>query len=549
MKKLCSLLLVFVLLASAAPAVTLAAGATAQPTQSKVLINGKNTAFDAYNINGNNYFKLRDLAYALSGTPKQFDVGWDAAKNAISLASGKPYTITGGEMASKGSGNKTASPTSSKIYLDGKEVSFTAYNIDGNNYFKLRDIGQAINFGVGWDAASNTVTIDMKTGYSDSGGQAMKLPQIDSSTARVPITNAIYNLFTGAYGYAGPFPLCSMTHGAWLNLADKKADIIFLVAPTQDELAYFTRRNVDIETKVYGRDGLVFIGNKSNPVKNLTAGQIRDIYSKKITNWKTLGGKDAAIEPFVRDPESGSQRVFEDLVWPGYPMPDFTAAAFQTGDFGFYYTMDGITYDVIGHQNAIGYNYMSYIDWNFADAPLKLFSVNGVAPSTANFASGAYPFLTTSYVAIRADEPADSPARKLYNWVGGAESKTLIQNNSSLYVTFSDSVVIRAPSGKPEQNQALSDMIKSLNSRNLTRQDLYQFTLDEIGFLRNGVYALSGKKFQTAKYAQYFGAQGWYKGISANDADVSAMFNQYQKDNLKLITGYEKELNQAIGNP
>jgi hypothetical protein len=41
---------------------------SASPTSSTVLVNGKNVAFDAYNINGNNYFKLRDLAYTLNGT-------------------------------------------------------------------------------------------------------------------------------------------------------------------------------------------------------------------------------------------------------------------------------------------------------------------------------------------------------------------------------------------------------------------------------------------------------------------------------------------------
>ncbi|MEG0798795.1 MAG: WG repeat-containing protein, partial [Acidaminococcaceae bacterium] len=50
---------------------------TAISSAQKVTVNGKDVAFDAYNINGNNYFKLRDLAFALSGSEKQFDVGWD----------------------------------------------------------------------------------------------------------------------------------------------------------------------------------------------------------------------------------------------------------------------------------------------------------------------------------------------------------------------------------------------------------------------------------------------------------------------------------------
>lgn len=138
----------------------------ATPTSSTILVNGEKISFDAYTINGNNYFKLRDLAYILSGTQKQFEVEWDSANNAIQLTSSKAYTAVGGEMASKGSGSKTATPTSSKIYLDGTEVSFTAYTIDGNNYFKLRDIGAAFDIGVDWDGANNTIVIDTSKGYT-----------------------------------------------------------------------------------------------------------------------------------------------------------------------------------------------------------------------------------------------------------------------------------------------------------------------------------------------------------------------------------------------
>jgi hypothetical protein len=138
----------------------------AKPTASTVLVNGTNVAFDAYNIDGNNYFKLRDLAYTLSGSSKQFDVGWDGANNAIALTSGNAYTVTGGEMTGKGTGDKTPAATTSKIYLDGAEIQLTAYNIEGNNYFKLRDIGIAFDFDVTWDGARNTIVIDTNKSYT-----------------------------------------------------------------------------------------------------------------------------------------------------------------------------------------------------------------------------------------------------------------------------------------------------------------------------------------------------------------------------------------------
>ncbi len=140
----------------------------AKVTNSPVLVDGKTVAFEAYNINGNNYFKLRDMAKVLSGSAKQVEVGWDGPNNAISLTTGQPYTTVGGELTKSGSTKDVAAKLSgAKILLNGKEISLTAYTIGGNNYFKLRDVGAAIDFGVTWDDASKTIKIDTNSGYAN----------------------------------------------------------------------------------------------------------------------------------------------------------------------------------------------------------------------------------------------------------------------------------------------------------------------------------------------------------------------------------------------
>lgn len=58
-----------------------------------------------------------------------------------------------------------ANKTTAKIYINGKEVSIEGYNIDGSNYFKLRDLGSAINFGVSWDGENNAIIINSSESY------------------------------------------------------------------------------------------------------------------------------------------------------------------------------------------------------------------------------------------------------------------------------------------------------------------------------------------------------------------------------------------------
>ena len=57
----------------------------------------------------------------------------------------------------------TAEPTWQNIYVDGEQVSMTAYNIAGNNYVKLRDIGQEVDFNVYWQ---DGVQIDTDAQYT-----------------------------------------------------------------------------------------------------------------------------------------------------------------------------------------------------------------------------------------------------------------------------------------------------------------------------------------------------------------------------------------------
>ncbi|MDR2182666.1 MAG: GerMN domain-containing protein [Clostridiales bacterium] len=132
---------------------------TATPTASTVLVNGQNTPFQAFNIDGSNYFRLRDIAYALNGTSAQFSVGWDGVAGVITLTAGRPYTPIGSEMALAATGAVTATATDSEIILNGSSISPTAFNIDGSNFFMLRDLGAALGFDVDWDGGANTISI------------------------------------------------------------------------------------------------------------------------------------------------------------------------------------------------------------------------------------------------------------------------------------------------------------------------------------------------------------------------------------------------------
>ena len=129
------------------------AGPVAAPTNDRLTVDGVLQNPTVYKIGGSNYFKIRDLAAVLNGTGKQFSVGYDGATNSVTATTGQGYEKQPGDLAGAATGgDQTANPSNDAIYVDGQKITAEVYKINGSNYFKLRDLGKALNFYVGWSA-------------------------------------------------------------------------------------------------------------------------------------------------------------------------------------------------------------------------------------------------------------------------------------------------------------------------------------------------------------------------------------------------------------
>jgi len=108
---------------------SLVAQAKAKAETLTVTVNGAAkdvaTAFDAQ---GNTYYRLRDLAFALKGTGAQFNVTWDGS---VAVATGSAYE--GEALAMPGSA-PTGEAVSLTLPVDGTAVSQPAVLVNGNYY-------------------------------------------------------------------------------------------------------------------------------------------------------------------------------------------------------------------------------------------------------------------------------------------------------------------------------------------------------------------------------------------------------------------------------
>ena len=115
---------------------------------------------EIYNINGENYFKIRDLAALLTGTGAQFNVDYDAATRTIKVTTGEAYEPLSTDLAKEYT-NKAASCVKSNktIEVNGEAIEITSYAFGGHNFFRLRSLGEALGFGVDWDASTRTMLV------------------------------------------------------------------------------------------------------------------------------------------------------------------------------------------------------------------------------------------------------------------------------------------------------------------------------------------------------------------------------------------------------
>lgn len=133
--------------------------AEAQPSTQSVQVDGETVEFQMYALrdtagNSVNYISLRQLAAALSGTDAQFDVGWSGA---IHLVKDVPYTPNGNEDDIPFDGPQTYASDLAALKVDGSEVDASSITLTddaggGYTFFKLRDLGELLDFSVGWSA-------------------------------------------------------------------------------------------------------------------------------------------------------------------------------------------------------------------------------------------------------------------------------------------------------------------------------------------------------------------------------------------------------------
>ncbi|MDL2316523.1 phosphate ABC transporter substrate-binding protein [Desulfovibrio sp. OttesenSCG-928-A18] len=152
----------------------------------------------------------------------------------------------------------------------------------------------------------------------------------------------------------------------------------------KSELELGAKNGVTAVRTAIAVDALIPVVHPENPVKNLSAAQLKDIYAGRITNWKEVGGHDGKIVVVSRDTSSGTYETWEEIIMKKEKV---TPAALLQASNG------AVVQTVSANKRAIG-----YIGFGYLTDSLKKLDVGGIEATPQTALAKQWPIARELYV-------------------------------------------------------------------------------------------------------------------------------------------------------
>ncbi|MCX7841752.1 MAG: phosphate ABC transporter substrate-binding protein PstS family protein [Clostridia bacterium] len=358
-----------------------------------VKVDGKTIALDVAPVieSGRTLVPIRAIAEALGA-----DVQWDdATKTATVTTVDKEVSVT-------------VNKSSASVNGEAKTLDVAAKIIGGRTMLPLRFVGEALGAKVDYIDATKTVTVDYFTDMSGTikiTGSTSVQPIFQSAADKLMAMNK--GLSVTVAGGGSSVGLKDVASGS-SNIGGYSTELSSSDRTTYPDV---------VDTKI-AMDGIAIITHPSNPVSNLTKQQIFDIYTGKITNWKDVGGEDAAIFVQQREATSGTNKAFKELLLDSI---DKTKKATVVSTATPHASSGLILQAVASNKNAIGYESFGYLN-----STVKTPTIEGVSATKANALSGKFPIVRPLNVLTKGS-PSGLNARFI-NYILSPEGQKIVND-------------------------------------------------------------------------------------------------------------------------
>ncbi len=149
---------------------------TAKPAVQEVTLDGHSEMMQCYNINGYNYFRLRDVAQVvtehIADPYHHFNVGYNKERNFVSIDMQEEYVpVEGSKTYVIGTEEKQGVLSDSQIFVTSwyDAQGMYGYVIDGYTFYKLRELAKVLEMDVNWNEEAKTIEVASSTATRGEG--------------------------------------------------------------------------------------------------------------------------------------------------------------------------------------------------------------------------------------------------------------------------------------------------------------------------------------------------------------------------------------------
>jgi phosphate transport system substrate-binding protein len=211
--------------------------------------------------------------------------------------------------------------------------------------------------------------------------------------------------------------------GVTFKLEDVGADTSIALVGNGDADFGFLSRDLKAEEKArvqsipYAGTGTGLAVNTLNAIGALTMEQVRKIYTGELTDWSQLGGQPGEIRPLMRESSSSTRASFEAYFFSGKP---------TYGKNVIEVVESGPTYQAVrDFKGAIAI--ITIQKTTTEDPNLRLVALDGIAATTRNVNSGAYPVRRPIILTLHPDTTKMKPAvAAFFEFIKTAEGQEIL---------------------------------------------------------------------------------------------------------------------------
>ena len=177
---------------------------------------------------------------------------------------------------------------------------------------------------------------------------------------------------------------------------------------------------IALQQTVIAYDGIVVVTHPSNPVKQLTMAQVKQIFTGEITNWQALGGEDLEIVVVSREDGSGSRDAFQEIV--GYKSSELIPNAIVASGNG------NIKTTVAMNKHAVG-----FISFEYIDDSIATFTIDGVEATADNVLAQTYP-LARPFLFVHQDGALSAAGTQFIEYILSEDGQQIVEQAGAIRV-------------------------------------------------------------------------------------------------------------------